>query len=525
MATEVRYPLPEQKQFVEEADKIDRYGAVNPPEQKGKLTPINATFGTDEAGKLFKLPPPAPVGTNGSGNTDIVPTANGVSAYDKAAEKYFAKDGLEVTDADRQSIRDQARKEVQDRIDAVNVLYNEMVGAENVRGEGRVGSGRAISSRRGVLGSDFGDMREEGIKDYNKGKVDEINAKRGAELSSILTGVTQRADAMIKAKEDAANKKAEEHLSFLLGQQEDARKDAATLAKSGLKLDKLASDDYKKLLDQTGYDQLTFDALWNSNQQIQMQYQVIEDEDGVKKILGYGTGPDGQLVTKTYDSGITGGKKPEIFNGVPYVREKDPTTGEMVYRPVKGVTDPYVGQLIEKYSDAGILPTDSLLQAQAKLGKSAIYRKDTRVSGSGSDTTVKDSVAEIQAQLDNYALDKAAGRDIPAWAEAYITPERKRNSDTGDLEETGEYTAKKVTKGQIEDIRNTEESAGLEEEAAQLRDVDFVASQILEDRKKGVSIADIRQAAVGAGVSDDVLRAAMNKALNQFYNEEAIGAR
>lgn len=63
---------------------------------------------------------------------------------------------------------------------------------------------------------------------------------------------------------------------------------------------------------------------------------------------------------------------------------------------IQHIADPQVQALMDKYIDAGIQPTDTLNQAKAKLGSSAIYRKETYIApssggsllGSGGVTTV-----------------------------------------------------------------------------------------------------------------------------------------
>jgi len=121
-------------------------------------------------------------------------------------------------------------------------------------------------------------------------------------------------------------------------------------------------------------------------------------------------------------------------------------------------------------------------------------------------TGTSGSVTDIQAQLDNYALDKAAGREVPTWAENYLVPEVK------DGVETGKYIAKKITKGSVESVisaKGESEAKAIIEQTKLLSDPNFVASQILDDLNKGAGYNEIRTAALAAGVPIEVYRQAL----------------
>lgn len=500
----IRYPYPEGTP--ESTEDATRYGSPSAADQKGTLTAMNSTFGFDEQGKIFRLP----AGFSGPSGTGLpaakpepeAETPKKESMYDKTAREMITGLDRDINDTDRAAIREEVRRQAQDRIDAINAVYETEFAEAALRGSDRLGQQRSITARRGTLGSDFGEAQKEKVKDFNEQEVAAINARKAAEISSVLTGVQNRADALIRAKEEEVRGNAQAYLSYLKGVETDAREDVLNLAKGGAALEELDKATLDQLLEETGYDDFQLKMIWNANtpkDKIDWQSKV---ENGQLIVWGVDpkTGEPTMQVKPIEGAKQDGNYKPQVM-----------PDGTLLFLPEK------------------MDPTKSIDEQVIRYGSQGQFRRVTGGSGSGTDKKteqeIKDTVAEVQAQLDNFALDKAAGRDVPDWAEALIAPERKRNSDTGEMEETGKYEAKKVTKGQIDTIRQAEKDSAAAAAQAELDDVDGVAASILDDLLNDVSSYEIRQAALAAGVKDSVFNEAMKKAAAQFYNSEAIGAK
>ncbi len=116
----------------------------------------------------------------------------------------------------------------------------------------------------------------------------------------------------------------------------------------------------------------------------------------------------------------------------------------------KAMTD-VISALSVQYADAGLTMTDTPEQVRAKISKSAKYQSEIAATnrsnrggggGGGTATANKQTVANVQATLDNIALAAGQGTPIPDWAKPYIV----KNTDTQKIE------AYKVTLGNVDGI-------------------------------------------------------------------------
>jgi hypothetical protein len=102
---------------------------------------------------------------------------------------------------DDNKIREDLIKAQQARIDAINKLYDEQLAsamtAEKQTSQEMSGRSRAIASRRGLIGSDFGSAQLENTRLANvareEAKAAEIGARRNAEIQSIYGEVDKMA--------------------------------------------------------------------------------------------------------------------------------------------------------------------------------------------------------------------------------------------------------------------------------------------------------------------------------------------
>lgn len=165
------------------------------------------------------------------------------------------------TASEEEKIREEERKKVQARIDAINQLAEAELAQARRVGENRLGKGRALASARGLLGSPIEETEATQIEKLNLEEQSAIRAKKEAEINSILTGVENTAKELIEARKTEATRNAEDYTKYLTGISTTAKDRMEKLAKAGVTL---SADQRMKLISQTGYDEKTFDDLYKS---------------------------------------------------------------------------------------------------------------------------------------------------------------------------------------------------------------------------------------------------------------------
>lgn len=123
--------------------------------------------------------------------------------------------GIAETPVDEDAIRANTMRALQTEIDATNRLYADKLNEAKQQGIGRIGSGNAIQSRRGLIGSDFGAAQGQQIIQQNN----EIEGGIRNENAVAIAAITGRGNAMAKeeiaAKNAARQKGAEAYLQYL----------------------------------------------------------------------------------------------------------------------------------------------------------------------------------------------------------------------------------------------------------------------------------------------------------------------
>lgn len=118
-----------------------------------------------------------------------------------------------------EKIYNQKLKQYQAQIDAVNQIYREKINQSRIEGQGKLGTGRAIQGRSGLLGSDFASAQNDTITQGNNDILSGIQAEQNAAIQTILglarKDATDEATAKRKAKEEGSAN----YLKFL-GEQE-----------------------------------------------------------------------------------------------------------------------------------------------------------------------------------------------------------------------------------------------------------------------------------------------------------------
>lgn len=215
-------------------------------------------------------------------------TASPSSTSSQISDIYSGLDITAPTADEQQKIRDQALSDVQRQLDAIDASAASQLSEANSRGTTRLGSARAINARSGVLGSDMGARRTDSVEAVNAQERNAIEAWRGAQKAAVFDKANQRAADLIAAEKDRAMQNADTYVKYLAQQQDAARSDMKALAGAGVGLDQLSDQEYKTMLDQSGYkDSLLFDAVYNAslpkNQQNDYTYMNI----GNGKVIRY----------------------------------------------------------------------------------------------------------------------------------------------------------------------------------------------------------------------------------------------
>lgn len=198
--------------------------------------------------------------TDTTGGAYTPPTSG---TYDTEAAKLAAL--AKTPTPDEATIREQMRARVQEQIDAIKNTYTGLISAENVRGTGRLGSARAAAARSGTLGQDFGLAEKSNVEQLNAEQVKALQNERDTTIAGILGKIDSEAYTRAQnAKVEAAGN-SDKYLAYLKESRDQSRNDALTLAKSGASLTQLSDEQYKKLLDTTGYTPEQLQGLFTIN--------------------------------------------------------------------------------------------------------------------------------------------------------------------------------------------------------------------------------------------------------------------
>lgn len=241
------------------------------------------------------------------GNAYKAPTA--VTRYGSPSatigSMFGAGGAYDTTPVNDQAIRDKTRAEVQAQIDAVNEMAKSELLTASRNAEQRLGQTRALGGSSGILGSPTGAAQHDSTVAVNTQEENAIKADQASKIADILAGVNTRADTLIQNAKTTASNNADKYVSFLKDQTTQAQNDFKTLAAGGVSL---TGDQRMKLLEQTGYDPATFDALYKSIQVANTpKAEVVGDpvKSGTKLIYTVKdpTSPSG-LKQITLDAGV-----------------------------------------------------------------------------------------------------------------------------------------------------------------------------------------------------------------------------
>lgn len=354
--------LPQRKGKVLGASTVRRYTNPAPPSAAPAAPPgVNPAPGMNET----------------PGDPVSVPTPSPYSDVPNPVDEYYKNlDVTPPTPEEQTAIREKTRAQYQAQIDAINAEYAGLIGQEQTAGEGRTGQTRAINARSGLIGSDFGVANAAETDKYNAQAEKALRDEQNVKVSQVNTQIDQRAQDEIQAAKATALGNAQKYVQRLQDNQQSAREDVKTIAKSGAKLDpnKLAS-----LQKQTGYDPLTFESIYNANKpvpeyrapvQLKDGTLIMTDTQGNIKNLGkydlpdnfeFHFAPDGTPVVFNKDTGqsqVAANFHRGQFAKPPTASEKDNrTASEKEYEYAKG--QGYAGSFLDYQKEAKAISSGS----------------------------------------------------------------------------------------------------------------------------------------------------------------------
>lgn len=167
-----------------------QYGITAPAgSAEGNLALQKALMGGTQAAPqttVNQAPQPEPKVAN-------IPTSPFVdtemSDFEKEKQDYLAS-LTNQPQVDRQS----ELNKFQAQIDAVNSMYAAELERAKIAGKGRLGTTTAITGRRGLIGSDFGEAQVRGTEQLNEDVYKSIENERNAKIQSIMSEARNYAD-------------------------------------------------------------------------------------------------------------------------------------------------------------------------------------------------------------------------------------------------------------------------------------------------------------------------------------------
>jgi hypothetical protein len=189
---------------------------------------------------------------------------------------------------DEQAIRDATTARLQSEIDATNRVYDQKLAQAKVAGEGNLGSNAAISARRGLLGSDFGNSQNQKVVTDNNDVYSGIGDQRQLALAGITDKGYAAATAEIAAKNAAKQQSASNYITFLSQQEERRTKRTNDAAQAALAAgyDLSTGSDLKAIADSY---QISPDALRSAYIGLKQTQQAAATEAAQKAIAATDT--------------------------------------------------------------------------------------------------------------------------------------------------------------------------------------------------------------------------------------------
>ena len=189
--------------------------------------------------------------TSSTSNTLNVPSGTYQSQNYTDAQKSYEDllNGIGMPN-ENQTYQDTLAK-YQAQIDATNQMYADTLARAKETGRGRLGSTTAVSARRGLLGSDFGNAQYNTQENANEDVYRSIENERLAKINAILSQAKSDATAEYKTKRDELLKGAESRLNWYASadqrKQDNTSKAAKAIISQGMDINSVDANSLNQL--------------------------------------------------------------------------------------------------------------------------------------------------------------------------------------------------------------------------------------------------------------------------------------
>lgn len=175
---------------------------------------------------------------------------------------------------DETAIRKQKESELQAQLDAINAVYADRLRQEQTKWQGRLGSGRALQARSGLLNSDFGTAQTENISQLNREQEQSVENERLALVNQLLSGAQKSAADEIAAKRAAKEAGGKAYLDYLAGASTRKKEKVSKAAQLLLSLGKSPTDISDEELKQAGISRQDLTMEYTAGKSAQEQAQA-----------------------------------------------------------------------------------------------------------------------------------------------------------------------------------------------------------------------------------------------------------
>lgn len=279
-----------------------------------------------------------------------------------------------LSPADEARIRREELDAAQGELSAAEKDFAARMAQENIDSANRLGMTRSGAARGGLLGSDFGNAEISKTVATNKGEMKAIQDAKLAKIADINSRAAQRAQDRINSERTYALQSATAKQEYLKTLKDEARADLVTMAKTGVSLDELTNDEYKNLLDDSGFDnEVLFQAYYNSNLPAnqQAEYEYFNAGDGqIIRFNKKGGEPE------KFDFSVPKGFEFKMAGDIPIF--VNPSTQEITFAEGFGAAD-LKRQAEDKGSDEG--PGTYSPEDKRSLSQAGLDAADERVKG------------------------------------------------------------------------------------------------------------------------------------------------
>ncbi|QGH73112.1 MAG: hypothetical protein [Podoviridae sp. ctviO18] len=262
----------------------------------------------------------------GATPTDTLDTS-GETAHERAQREYY--ENLNRDKPDEEKIRQDIYSRMKAQVDVIEGEYADIFREEEEQAQQRLAEGRAIQSRSGLLGSDFGVAQTEGIRSKNLSIRRATEREKSLKIAEVYSKIDQAVKDEVKAKKAEALGNQKAYIDYLAGKDTKVKETVKTLAKGKISLDEFkesSPERYKKLLETFG-NQMELDAYYEDSkdkaEQIDYQENFIPNADGTTHVIRWGFDPiTNQPVQKEYDLDIpyssVANKETKVIDGKIY---------------------------------------------------------------------------------------------------------------------------------------------------------------------------------------------------------------